>query len=109
MRRLQPEHQLLVADVHVLLRPLRQILLQHLPLQRPEEAQQPELRDRNGPQEEEDLMTREICCRLVEIRFDSEASRLKVVAPTLYFPIREESFSFKFHFFLILSSRKRIC
>ena len=65
MRRLQPEHQLLVADVHVLLRPLRQILLQHLPLQRPEEAQQPELRDRNGPQEEEDLMMREICCRLV--------------------------------------------
>ncbi len=31
---LTSEHQLLTADVHLLLRPLRQVLLQHLPLQR---------------------------------------------------------------------------
>ena len=38
MRCILPEHQLLPAHVHVLLRSLRQILLQHLPLERAEEA-----------------------------------------------------------------------
>ena len=38
MRCILPEHQLLPAHVHVLLRSLCQILLQHLPLERAEEA-----------------------------------------------------------------------